>query len=112
MPGARSRYTELVPLLAWVLITIWAIPYRLFGSCAAAGRAANSCDSVAPGSSLAKPGPPAGSPVTLKTTRSAPDLRVPPTEMALPFMLTVMTGSPPDPEAGAAALAAMAGVAA
>jgi len=27
-------------------------------------------------------------------------------------MLTVMTGSPPDPEAGAAALAAMAGVAA
>jgi hypothetical protein len=32
--------------------------------------------------------------------------------MALPFMLTVITGSPPDPEAGAAALAAMAGVAA
>jgi hypothetical protein len=32
--------------------------------------------------------------------------------MDLPFMLTVITGSPPDPEAGAAALAAMAGVAA
>src|ERR1700733_11770284 len=106
---------ELLPRLAWVLYTICATPYRLFGS--ESGLPASSlntwknCAYETPGSSRTRVGEApfcaSALSVTTETTRTAPDLRVPPTVIDVPFIVSVSTGSPVcPPPAGAAASAA------
>src|ERR1700761_983620 len=114
LPGVRSVWALLVPLLAWTLNTIEANPCRAFGSPPAACAAAKACWNVTPGSRRTSVGDPVASPLTVDTTLTAPAGTVLGTLIELPVIAMPNVGKVPaavaDVPPAASAAAAIANV--